>query len=1097
MVRLSAVVILLGALLLADCGKQGEQLFQSLSPRKTGIRFKNTLAESPEFNVMLYSYFYNGGGVAVGDVDNDGLPDIYFTGNLVASHLYINKGNWKYENVAAQAGVEAAGLWNTGVVMADVNQDGWLDIYVCRSAAQDPNARRNLLFINQGLSADGQVTFVEQAAHYGLDDPAYSTHAAFFDYDRDGDLDLFLLNHSVPEYSGFDSQLGQLKSISNPYFSDKLYRNDGGKFVDVSAESGLLNNVIGFGLGVAIADFDNDGWPDIYVSNDFNEEDYLYINQGDGTFRESLRACMDYTSLFSMGSDAADFTNNGWVDVVTLDMLPQDNYRIKLTSGADNFDKYQLLLRQGFHRQTMRNMFHINQGNGTFAEIGQLAGIAQSDWSWSALAADFDLDGWQDLFISNGYLRDYTNMDFLAYAADLKVRESGRSEFSEHIEDLLKQMPRIDVANKMYRNRNGKSFDDVSERWGFTLPELSSGAVYADLDNDGDLDLVINNVNEFAGIYRNYAVERGLGHYLKVYLTSDRQCLGARVYLYTGALQMMRELYPSRGYQSSVEPLVHFGLGNQTEIDSLVIAWPDGQHEVYLTAGVDTTLFIRQGTGIDRARSVVPAEPIFSAEQMVEHWHVENDYNDFNVQRLLPEFQSRLGPSLRVADVNGDGLHDLVVGAAEGFPTAVFLQMADGRFIRSPQPVLDRDRIYEDTDLLLADLDADGWPDLLVASGGNRHPAGDHRYTLRCYRNRRGVFEPWERFPVLQSNSTCLAAGDLTGNGYLDIFLGSAYKVHEYPLADDNFVLLQVEPGSFILAGDLPFINSRTTGAIIADIDADGAHELITAGPWTQVKAWVYRDGGWLLKYQSERKGWYHSLHAAQLDDDKHLELVAGNLGNNSPLRATAQEPLIVYYGDFDGNGTIDPVLSYFVEGKSYPYVSRDDLISQIPGLKKHFTSYHDYALMSMPQLLMHLPGARSDTIHTTETVVLNLVDGVLKEVALPIQAQYAPVYAIADIDYNDDGLQDLILAGNNAFVRVKTGEMSANHGLLLRNMGGLIFDAVPQWQSGFSVRADVRGLAVLQGTRAQLAFFGVNDGALAGYRLLLPSAAMQKSETL
>lgn len=1085
--HLSRLLILFSLLLLACGTEKSETLFSLVPSGKSGITFKNTLRETPEFNVMNYSYFYNGGGVAAGDVNNDGLCDLFFTGNLVASHLYLNQGNWKFKNVAREAGIEAAGLWNTGVTMTDINGDGWLDIYICRSAAKDPEGRRNLLFINQGQQEGMTVSFKEEAALYGLDDPAYSTQAAFFDYDRDGDLDMFLLNHSVPEYSNFDSNIGQLKARYNPNYGDKLYRNDGGKFTDVSQEAGIISNVLGFGLGVAIADFNGDIWPDIYVSNDFNEEDYLYINQQDGTFSEQLTGYMDYTSLFSMGSDAADINNDGLTDLVSLDMLPEDNYRIKLTSGADNFDKYQLLLKQGFYNQNMRNMVQLNQG-GSFSEIGQIAGVSNSDWSWSALVADYDLDGYQDLFVTNGYLRDYTNMDFLAFAVDLKLKEGPASNIDDHIEELLQQMPKIEVPNKIYKNIDGLVFHDSSTSWGFTKIELSNGATYADLDNDGDLDLVVNNVNDFVGIYRNHAIEQNRGDFLKIELENPGGIAGAtgsHVTLHTRDLTLHRDLFLSRGFQSSVEPMIYFGLGQSQKIDSLVVTWPDGQRERFDPVSFNSTFTARKGNGVlGSGNGMTNPNPVFEPVDLVSYIHRENDFNDFRVQRLLPKYYSRSGPMLASADLNGDGRSDLVCAGAQEQPTQVFLQDARGAFIPVDQPGLLDDRSHEDVDLVLTDLSGDGRPDLLVASGGNAYPAGDSHYALRYYINDgRGTFKRSKDFPLLLSNAQCLAVADLNHDGHADIFIGSAYQAQQFPLPGENYVLLNDGKGTFTLTGDLPFVSSHVMDACITDYDQDGQNELILVGEWEPLSVYGYRNGGWILEYQSAEKGWFNTVYAVNLDQDAELELVVGNLGLNSQYCASPEQPIVNYYGDFDNNQTIDPILSCYLGEGTYPVVSRDDLIGQIPSLKKFFTSYKDYAAIDMIGLLQHLPDPASDTINELRTVVFDIQGDALKAIPLPVEAQIAPVFSIISLDYDGDGDEDLLMTGNNEFNRVKLGEMSANHGILLSNEGGLNFKNVPARQTGLNVRGDVRSCIPLEIDHVRYYLFGINNRPVVSYR--------------
>ncbi|MCB0689663.1 MAG: VCBS repeat-containing protein, partial [Saprospiraceae bacterium] len=860
-------------------------------------------------------------------------------------------------------------------------------------------------------------------------------------------LDMFLLNHSVPEFANFNNNIGQLKSRYNNNYGDKLYRQENGHFTDVSKSSGIISNVLGFGLGVAISDYNGDHWPDIYVSNDFNEEDYLYINQKDGTFKEDLKGFLDHTSLFSMGSDAADINNDGLTDIVTLDMLPQDNYRIKLTSGADNFNKYQLLLKQGFYNQTMRNMLQLNQGNG-FSEVGQIAGISNTDWSWSALVADYDLDGFQDLFITNGYLRDYTNMDFLSFAVDLKLKEGPKSDINDHIEELLQQMPKIEVPNKIYKNHNGYLFQDSSEAWGFTKIELSNGASYADLDNDGDLDLVVNNVNDFAGIYKNTASEKHLGNYLKVSLDHPggaSAAIGSHLAVYAKDQTMYRDLYMSRGFQSSVEPKIYFGLGKIEKVDSLVVYWPEGEKERFTNIPTNSTFNAVKGAGMmSGSPDLVKSTTIFQEKELLEIRHQENNFNDFTRQGLLPKYYSRSGPVILTDDINGDQRQDIISAGAQNQPTQVFLQNPDGSFRSITQTDLEGDAAAEDVDMVLSDLNEDGALDLVIASGGNAYPEGDKNYTLRLYYNNgQGLFSKATNFPVLISNAQCLAVGDLNGDQHPDIFLGNGYMAQQFPLAGENYVLLNEGDGNFLLTGDLPFVNDHVMDAVIVDYDLDGQNELVTVGEFEPLSIYSFKNGGWQLEHQSREKGWYNTVLAANLDEDETLEFVVGNLGLNSQWIATPQKPIINYYGDFDNNKTIDPILSCYIGDGSYPLVSRDDLIGQLPSLKKFFTSYKDYANIDMQGLLKNLPNPSTDTINDLRTIILNVKDQQLEAIPLPMEAQVAPVYAICALDLDQDGDQDLILAGNNEFNRVKLGEMNSNHGVVLSNAGGLQFSNV------------------------------------------------------
>ncbi len=1076
-------------LLVASCQSDPKTLFDRLHPRHTGIEFRNTLKESNDFNVMKYGYFYNGGGVAIGDLDNNGLQDIYFTGNLVASRLYLNQGSWAFDEVAADVGVAAEGLWNTGVTLADVNADGWLDIYVCRSAAVNADARRNLLFINQGSNSGGQISFVDEAERLGLDDQGYSTQAAFFDADLDGDLDMYLLNHSLPQYADFSSYIGQLKHRVNPYFGDKLYRNDDGKFVDVTSEAGIKANVLGFGLGVAISDLNGDGWPDIYVSNDFNEEDYLYINQQDGTFAEQLSGAMNQTSLFSMGSDAADVNNDGHPDVVTLDMLPGDHYRNKLTSGPDNFDKYEALLSQGFHPQVMRNMLQVNDGQGHFREMGQLAGISNTDWSWSALVADYDLDGWQDLFVTNGYLRDYTNMDFLSYAVDMKV-EGGDIASEEGIEELLEHMPKIEVPNQIFKNIDGTRFSDRSKSWGFTKIELSNGAAYGDLDNDGDLDLVVNNVNDYAGVYRNTAVERAMGNFLKIKISTDNTttAFGTKVTLYSPSGKQHRELHPTRGFQSSVEPSLFFGLGSVERIDSLIVQWPLGDLEKFDYVPINALLVLKQGTGVtlDLVKAPRPTTA-FQEVDLIPFRHRENNFNDFRGQSLLPRYYSRLGPKIAAADFDGDGREEIICAGAADQPTTMF--RASGQaFTTKAQPAFEADQAFEDVALVARDLDGDLDVDLLIASGGNAKPHGDSSYFARLYLNDgRGHFARDRTFPTVLCHAHCADVADYDGDGDPDIFLGGAYRAQLYPTPEANHLLINDGSGQFTAMTDLPFEFHKTTAVESADVHADGQIDLILAGEWERIEIWTLQDGRWELTQSSPHKGLWTALCAANLDADPALEIVAGNHGRNSQWQASPQAPMILYSGDFDDNGTIDPVLTTFHSGESYPFVSRDDLVGQLAAFKKYFVSYADYAGFSTADFLGLIGEYHADSVQELNSVCLDLAEDGMRTMVLPDAAQLAPLFSIQAIDYDGDGDQDLVLAGNQKYNRVKLGEMQANHGVLLENHGELSFSEVPPAHSGLAVDGDIRDGAVITVTGTRHIVFARNDGPMISYRLHAP----------
>ena len=1066
-------------------------LFEEIAPSSSGIDFQNTVVQRGSENVLNYPYYFNGGGVAVGDINNDGLTDIFFTGNQVANKLYLNKGDFKFEDITDRAGVAKFQGWRTGVTMADFNQDGYLDIYVCRSAANDSTLRRNLLFVN-----NGDLTFTERAAEFGIDDSSYSTQAAFFDYDKDNDLDLFVLNHSLPQYAGFNNMLVNNKKKKAAAFHSKLFRNDNGKYHDVSEKAGLTNNVLSFGLGIAVADINTDGWLDVYVSNDFNEEDYFYINKGNGTFRESVRDAMGHVSLFSMGSDVADFNNDGLPDVFTADMLPETNERIKLSSGDDNYDKYSILVNAGFHHQTMRNMLQLNNGDGTFSEIGQLAGVSSTDWSWAPLFADFDNDGWKDLYVSNGYEKDYTNMQFLKFTVDeqMKSRQTGKPL---DLQQIINQMPAIEVGNFLFRNRGDLTFSNATKDWGLNRTFKSNGAAIADLDNDGDLDLVINTINGPAAIYRNNS-GRGENHYLSIDLqkaNGGKNVIGTRAYLHAGGRQQYIEFSPARGFQSAMYVPLHFGLGDTKRIDSLRVIWPNGTSQLFLDLPADTTLIANIGDA-RKHRSSVNVKPKSVYREMTGlSWKQKPAVmNDFKRQLLLPRMYSYSGPRLATADVNGDGREDLYVCGPKGQAGALMVQQVDGRFAIVSVKAFDNDKDYQDEDAAFLDVDKDGDVDLYVASGGYMHEGTHELLQDRIYLNDgRGNFSRSSNaVPKETLAGGCVAVLDVNDDGAPDVFVGSRLTPGNYPVASSSMLLLNDGKGMFKNADseEAPFLNNMgmVCDAVAADVNKDGKNDLIVVGEWSSPRV-LLQSGGRLSDatstfFPANLEGWWNSVTAADFDGDGDVDLVVGNAGINNLYNASAQTPVTLVYKDFNSDGQIDPFLNYYIGGKSWPYASRDEALGQVSTLRPRFPDYTKYAVVTLQEIFSpeQLQGASELKAAELKTLYLENTGTRFEIRALPIEAQFGPVYATAAVDADDDGDLDLILAGNESNTRVRIGKSDANYGALLRNDGKGNFTFVNQRESGFRVQGDVRAIATPLVNGRQQIIFGVCNGDLKRY---------------
>lgn len=1065
--------------------------FKRLPESATGLRFANTLTETEALNVLSYEYFYNGGGVAVGDLNRDSLPDLYFTGNMVPNQLYLNKGGLQFEAVTEAAGVAGrAGGWNTGVTLVDINDDGWLDIYLCYSGDKEASLRRNELYLNEGANSEGVPTFKESAADYGLDIPAYSTHALFFDYDHDGDLDCYLLNHSIEDFQSFDATY--VKNLTDAYAGDKLLRNDEGTFTQVNAEAGIKSTPLGFGLGVAASDVNNDGWLDLYISNDYIEEDYLYINQQDGTFRDELKQQLGHISHFSMGSDIADFNNDKLPDILSLDMLPEDNRRQKLLYGPDTYEKYQSMLRNGFYHQIMRNMLQLNNGNGTFSEIGQLAGVSNTDWSWAPLLADFDNDGWKDLFVSNGYLRDYTNRDFVSYYADQRIKEN-QGEPSDALMDIIAKMESTKTPNYIFRNRGGLTFEKMSAAWGLDELVLSNGAVQADLDRDGDLDLVLNNVNATAAIYENQVAE---GHYLQVKLEGrpgNRHAIGARVELQADGLEMMQEFMPSRGFQSAMHLPLHFGLGEAATVSRLRVRWPDGSTTELKGVAADQQITVRPDDGQPGTEPVAPPPYFQAVNAPVDYTHEENAGIDFKQQSLLPYALSYMGPAVAVADFNGDGREDLFAGGAKMQAGRIYLQKPDGKWAPSLQPALANDQIMEDVAARAFDADGDGDQDLYVGSGGYHYLPEDLALQDRLYLNDgKGQFEKATRaLPPMRSSTGTVAAADFDGDGDVDIFTGGRLIPGQYPYPARGYLLENDGKGQFkdisekAAPGLAPL--GMATASLWADVNGDAQPDLVVAGEWMPITAFL-NEGGQLVRddgfFGPATEGWWWDLAKADLDGDGDLDLIAGNLGQNTNLKVSAEEPAQLYYGDFDQNGSVDPLLTHYIEGQPYPFVSRDNLFGQLAQMRKKFSDYASYSSAQIEDILS------ADQLETA--AVLTVREGRTSWLEnrgaegwalhpLPVAAQMAPVFDILATDIDQDGQTDLVLAGNLSDTRPTMGPWDANYGQVFLNRGQGSLAYLPQHRSGLNLIGDVRAIAPLGG--GQTLLFFRNNQPLLAYR--------------
>jgi hypothetical protein len=1062
--------------------KVGSQLFSRLPSSATGVRFENRVEPTADFNVFTYRNFYNGGGVAIGDLTGDGLPEIVLTSNLDGPRLYRNEGHFAFRDVTSESKVEhEKGSWTTGVALADVNGDGRLDIYISKAGQREPATRANELWINRGLE-DGVPVFENMARQYGVADEGMTTQAAFLDYDGDGDLDLFVMNNSMRSANTF--RLGVSRDQQSQY-GDRLYRNDGAHFTDVTIAAGIHGPEMAFGLGVVVTDVNNDGRPDIYVANDFFERDYLYVNRGDGTFSEQLDQQMPVVSFSSMGMDAADVDNDGWPDIYTTDMLPEDERRLKTTTQFDSWDAYQAKASHGFHYGAMRNMLQRNNRDGTFSDIGQMAGVARTDWSWGALIADLDLDGEKDMVVTNGIAKDLTSRDFVATLGDAQTMRDATKDGRTRVDfrKLTDMMSATPLPNYAFHNVGASRFVNEAKSWGLDTPSFSSGAAYGDLDGDGALDLVVNNVDQEAFVYRNDA--RALHperHFLRVRLVGEgmnRFALGARVTAYSGDSLFMQEQSPVRGFLSSVDYTLDFGLGTRTSVDSLRVVWPDGRVSVQRGVRTNELVTLAQGSSARPAPPSAPVQPLMtnvSKSAALDFVHHENAFVDFNRELLIPKLLSTEGPMVAVGDVNGDGLDDVYIGGAKEQPGQLALQRRDGTFASSDENVFAPDAISEDVGAVFFDANGDGRPDLYVVSGGSEYSEGAPALQDRLYLNdgRGHLRRAADALPPEYSSGSRVVAADYDGDGAVDLFVGGRVEPWRYGVSPQSLLLRNDGRGHFtnVTAQRAPELErvGMVTDACWRDVDGDGRLDLVVVGEWMPITIFHNEGGGRLKRLVvpglEKSDGWWNRIVAGDFTGDGRVDFIVGNLGENGGLHASATEPTTMLVKDFDANGSYEQILTSVEHGRRYPLALRDDLLRALPMLAARLPTYASYAGKSVEQIFT--PAELSDVVvrHAytfATTLVRNDGGGRFTLVPLPDEAQLAPVYAIQPADVDADGHGDLLLAGNFDGFRPEIGRMAASYGLLLRGDGKGAFTPSRAPESGFFVPGQARDIARLR----------------------------------